>query len=131
MHIHHLCLAMEGVCESLLASEPPPPPARRPLLTVAIFLSGRIPRGRGQSPDPVIPTPGIPGEVLSSLLDASAEQLNAAAVAHPQQWFRHFAFGVLDRDQTLKFIRIHNRHHLRIIDDILKSADERDREDGA
>ena len=130
MHIHHLCLAMEGVCESLLASEPPTPPVRRSLLTAAVFLSGRIPRGRAQSPDPVIPTPGISGEALSSMLDSSAAQLNAAAVAHPQQWFRHFAFGVLDRDQTLKFIRIHNRHHLRIIDDILKSAEDRNRKEG-
>jgi hypothetical protein len=31
---------------------------------------------------------------------------------------RHFAFGVLRRDKALRFMEIHNRHHLRIISDI-------------
>ncbi|MBT8479077.1 MAG: hypothetical protein KJO06_09175, partial [Gemmatimonadetes bacterium] len=55
MHIHHCCLATIGVCESLVASEPPLPRSRFSLVTSAIFLTGRIPRGRGQSPEQVIP----------------------------------------------------------------------------
>jgi hypothetical protein len=125
MHIQHCCLAMTGVCDALLASEPPPPRARRSLLTAAVFTTGRIPRGRAQSPDQVIPTPGISREELDARLDASAERLSAAADADSRKWFRHFAFGAMDRDRTLRFIQIHNRHHLRIIADILKAADDR------
>lgn len=123
MHIQHCCLAMTGVCEALLASEPPPPRTRKSVMTEAIFLVGRIPRGRGQSPDQVLPEPGVSRESLNAMLDASAEGLRAVSATDPQKWFRHFAFGAMDRDRTLKFIRIHNRHHLRIIGDILKSID--------
>jgi hypothetical protein len=130
MHIHHLCLAMDGVCDLLLASEPPPPRVGTSILTTAVLLIGRIPRGRAESPDQVIPTPGISTESLRSMLDDSTERLSAIAVADPGQWFRHFAFGVLNRDRTLKFLRIHNRHHLRIIADILEASDETEGSDG-
>ena len=37
-------------------------------------------------------------------------------------WWKHFAFGAMKRDDALKFIRIHNNHHLKIISDILAKA---------
>jgi hypothetical protein len=59
-----------------------------------------------------------PAELLT-LLDQSERILTEAHDLDPKAWFRHFALGVLDRDKTLRFIRIHNRHHLRIISDIV------------
>ncbi|MCL7967398.1 MAG: DinB family protein [marine benthic group bacterium] len=125
MHVHHCCLATTAVCESLLASEPPTPRAPRSVLTAAVFLFGRIPRGRGKSPEQAMPEAGVSREDLDAMLDASAEGLRAVAATDPRKWFRHFSFGVMDRDRTLKFVRIHNRHHLRIIADIIKSTDGR------
>jgi len=86
-----------------------------------VFASGRIPRGRAKSPDPAVPSEGVTEDELRVLLDESGRQLEAARAAPPDAWFRHFAFGVLDRDRTLKFIRIHNRHHLRIVQDTLRA----------
>ena len=119
MHVHHCCLAMIGVCDSLLASEPPPPHTGFSLVTSAIFLTGRIPRGRGKSPAQVLPREGIEPEELADLLDQSEQRIELVAAAPPDQWFRHFAFGVMDRDRTLRFLQIHNQHHLRIVQDIL------------
>jgi hypothetical protein len=58
---------------------------------------------------------------LEELLRESERRIEAARQISPNHWFRHFAFGVLDRDRTLKFIGIHNRHHARIVQDILRA----------
>ena len=121
MHVQHVSLAMVAVCRSLVASEPPVPRSRFNFVRSIVFASGRIPRGRAKSPDPAVPSEGVSEEELRALLDESERQLEAARVAPPDAWFRHFAFGVLDRDRTLKFIGIHNRHHLRIVQDILRA----------
>ena len=112
---------MTAVCKSLVASEPPPPSSGFSLVTSAIFLTGRIPRGRGKSPDQAIPSGGVSREELESMLTESERWLEEARQVSEDHWYRHFAFGVLDRDRTLKFIGIHNRHHLRIVRDILRA----------
>lgn len=121
MHIQHCCLAMTVVCRSLVASAPPPPRARFNLVTSLVFLTGRVPRGRGKSPEPAIPREEVQVDELGPMLDESERWLEQARQASPDQWYRHFAFGVLDRDRTLKFIGIHNRHHARIVQDILRA----------
>jgi hypothetical protein len=121
MHVQHCCLATIGVCQSLVASEPPVPWASFSLVTSAIFLTGRIPRGRGKSPEQAIPREGIWTNELEGLLQEAERRIEEARQVSADHWFRHFAFGVLDRDRTLKFIGIHNRHHLRIIHDILRA----------
>jgi hypothetical protein len=110
---------MIGVCGLLIDSESPPPDSGFSMLTTLIFLSGRIPRGRAQAPEQVVPRPGISVDELLALLDESQQLLESACAARADAWFRHFRFGILNRDQTLKFIGIHNGHHTRIISDIL------------
>ncbi len=119
MHVHHCCLAMIRICQSLAASTPPTPRSRFSLVTTLVFSSGRIPRGRGRSPDAVLPRQDISPAELRTLLDQCERLLTEAPDLHPENWFRHFAFGVLDRDKALRLMHIHNRHHLRIVSDIV------------
>jgi hypothetical protein len=121
MHVQHCCLATIAVCDSLVASEPPVPRSGFSIVTSAIFLTGRIPRGRGKSPEQAVPRDEMWTNELEGLLLDAERRLEAARQASRDQWFRHFAFGVLDRDRTLKFIGIHNRHHARIVQDILRA----------
>ena len=78
-----------------------------------------MPRGRGRSPDVALPSQDISPAELYSLLDQSDQILTEVHDLDPKTWSRHPFFGVLDRDKTLRFIRIHNRHHLKIIADIV------------
>ena len=119
MHVHHCCLAMIGICQALIASTPPTPRAKLSLLRIVVFSSGRIPRGRGRAPDGVRPSRDVSLEELRTLLDESERMLTDARGVDRKCWFRHFVFGFLDRDKTLRFIHIHNRHHLKIISDIV------------
>ena len=123
MHIHHCGLAMIAMSRALMASDPPPPPSRFSLITTLVFLTGRIPRGRGEAPDAAWPQQNVTQEALVALLDESERACAAAKKSDRVSWFKHFAFGTLDRDKTLRLIAIHNRHHLRIISDIMAAGD--------
>ncbi len=123
MHVHHCCLTMTGVCRLLLESRSPAPSRGISILREAIFLTGRIPRGRAKSPVQVVPEEGLTTVRLLSLLDESERQIELARGATEETWFRHFALGVMNRDRTLRFLSIHNRHHTRIIADILAAAE--------
>ncbi|HKW14664.1 MAG TPA: DUF1569 domain-containing protein [Candidatus Krumholzibacteria bacterium] len=121
MHVQHCCLAMIGTCGVLTKSEPPPPPSRPPVIRVVVFTTGRIIRGRGQAPERALPQADISPAELTSLLEEAGRQVAAAGNLEPERWFKHFMFGVLKRDDALKFLRIHNRHHLRIVSDIVSA----------
>ncbi len=122
MHIHHCCLAMMRISQSLIASTPPPPRTRFSLRTTRILLTGRIPRGRGRSPEVVMPREDITTADLLTLLDEAERILTQVSHLDSRTWFRHFAFGVLKRDKAIRFMRIHNRHHLSIISDITAAS---------
>ncbi len=121
MHIHHCGLAMIEICQALAASTPPPPPSRLSLAAAFVFHSGRIPRGKGQAPAISVPEVALSTDELVSILDQSEKLVAEAGDLDPQNWFEHFAFGILKRDRALRLIRIHNNHHLRIIQDILSA----------
>jgi len=121
MHVHHCCLSMLGISRALVASTPPPPRSRPPWITSVILLTGRIPRGRAQAPRAVIPLAPTAQADLLELLNESGRQLDLVTRLDPQAWFKHFELGVLRRDRALRFIHVHNEHHVRIVSDILSA----------
>ena len=88
---------------------------------MVVFTTGRIIRGRARSPERVLPRTDISPAELNSLVEEAERQVAAAGNLEPGRWFKHFMFGVLKRDDALKFLRIHNRHHLRIVSDIVSA----------
>jgi hypothetical protein len=119
MHVHHCGLAMMNIGRGLAKSTSPVPPERRSVPRLIVFTLGRIPRGRARNSAASAPTPSIPPEELLSLLDQSAKAVEAAKNLGRDAWITHPIFGPLRRDDALKFVRIHNRHHLKIVSDIL------------
>ena len=87
-----------------------------------ILATGRIPRGRAKAPEIAMPQEGIAGDELGGWFDNAVTWVERAAELPADRWFRHFALGVLDRDRALRFVEIHNRHHLQIISDIERAA---------
>lgn len=120
-HVHHCCLTMIGVVRTLEKSTQPPPPPRKSVPRSVVFITGHIPRGRARSPEHVLPQQALAPEKLLSLIDESVREIGRARSFDRGTWMRHPIFGPLHRDDALKFVRIHNRHHVRIVRDILKT----------
>jgi len=122
MHVHHCILSMTNICDLLLASDPAKARGRPTSIGSILLFLGRIPRGRAQTPRVAAPSPDVPADELLACLDQVEARLRSVQELPRAAWFRHFAFGVLDRDRALRFIRIHNDHHLRIVADIVKAG---------
>lgn len=122
-HLHHCCLVMIGVCKLLKKITRPAPPVKWSLIKSLVFFTKFIPRGRARAPEVTIPRAEISQSELEDLLDHATNILREALEVDQQSWFNHPIFGVLKRDQSIEFLRIHNLHHLKIIRAILKVDD--------
>lgn len=123
MHVHHCALSMIGTARQVARSTPPPPRRRRSLLATVLLRIGRIPRGRANAIDAIRPRENVDGVELRAQLDECERLLADLEQSDSRAWFEHFVFGVLPRDQAVRFLRIHNDHHLRIIADILAASE--------
>jgi len=119
MHIQHCALAMSGILSSLLGCEGPPPERSPNLVGRGVLMTGRIPRGAAQAPAVALPKRDVGQAELIEELARCERLLSSAPEMAENAWFRHFGLGVLRRDQALRFLAVHNDHHLRIIRDIL------------
>lgn len=120
--IAHCCLVVESVARALQDSVPPAPRAKLTAVRLGVFWTGRIPRGRAKAPRRAHPEPGHSTQELNSRLGEAERNMQAIRSLAPDAWFRHFVFDVLKRDQSLRFLRIHTDHHLRIIAEISRDS---------
>jgi hypothetical protein len=120
-HFDHLVKVCEGTL-TLLVDETSPALPGINLLGRVILGIGRIPRGRARSPKSVIGTPAT-AEQLHASLDRLATLVDRyASSPHPRASVarvRHPRFGGLNDAQTLRFLGVHNDHHLRIANEVL------------
>jgi len=118
-HIDHSLQVINTVCKVLIDSDPKAYKSSFNFVKSAIFIMNFIPRGNGKAPQSVTPQ----GEILEKNLypqlekakKLSMETLHLTRNSH----FAHPYFGMLNLRMTKKFLRIHTRHHLKIIRDII------------
>ena len=122
MQLHHALGATERIALVTAESEPGAETQKFNLARSVVLLSGRIPRGRGKAPKESLPPEAPTEEELRRLVEGARAAWTKLEAADPACWWKHFMFGVLRRDQVQRFIGIHNRHHLLIIEDILRAS---------
>lgn len=112
MQIEHCLLGTMGICSALVNSKPYTGKIKKGFWRRLIFLTGIIPRGRAKSPKAVIPTDQATESGLRELLAEAGLSAQKAAESDCDCWWKHFSFGVMKRDEALKFVEIHNKHYL-------------------
>ena len=130
-HLAHLALANELVARNItslvrgsgpLVVEAGEPPAE----ALAILASGRIPRGRSQSPRIVRPPEAVQRAYLIEWLAGNRREFlqhagNADAVARAHKKVPHQVLGPLTASQWVRFAAMHTGHHLEIVRELLAS----------
>jgi len=123
MQIEHCLIATSRICDSVTESEPSVGKVKKSITRRLIFLTGTIPRGRGKAPERSYPSTETNEFKLLEMLSAAHSAVEKAAEVNQNCWWEHMYFGVMKRDDALRFIEIHNKHHLKIIADILASPE--------
>lgn len=88
-----------------------------------LFLSiaKKFPRGKAKAPRIVRPEGDINQETLALSISKVRENLIDWKNLDKNANFPHPFFGILNKKETENFLVLHTKHHLMIIDDILKS----------
>lgn len=123
-HLDHIVKVSASIVNRLLQMDAPPTKGVSALGRI-ILAVGRIPRGRGNAPERLrgarLSAADLHASVakleekLGLLSDVHLAEKRGPIVPHPR-------FGGLRPAQALRFAAVHNDHHLRIIEDILKRA---------
>ena len=120
-HIEHSLLTINMIIEALKKSDPISYQWKFSFIKTLVFTLNKIPRGRAKAPGIVQPKNTFTVETLKKHLDQTKEKLGEFATLQPNNYFEHPFFGKLKLKPTIKFLKIHTRHHLAIINDIIKS----------
>lgn len=118
-HIDHSLKVVNSICETLAKSDPEKYMADENKSRDYVLGKGEIKRGVAESPPHVVPPPIIEPDELIAQLEKAKKNIVLLKQLHPQSYFRHHVLGTFSRDEAKKFITIHSKHHLNIINDIL------------
>ena len=84
-------------------------------------IAKKIPRGKARAPKIVRPEGDINQETLAVSVSKVRENLIGWKNLNKNANFPHPFFGVLNKKETENFLVLHTKHHLMIIQDILKT----------
>ncbi|WP_396148246.1 DUF1569 domain-containing protein [Flavobacterium sp.] len=118
--IDHCLLVINGIIGQIEISDPLKYQPKWTFPKFMVFTTGKIPRGKAKAPKVVIPTQVATQEELISKLAAAKNNVLKLDSFSENQFFNHPYFKDLNVKQTKKFLTIHTKHHLKIIQDILK-----------
>lgn len=119
-HLDHMLKTINVICASLEASNPDEYQSNFNFTRAVIYVWGDFPRGVAKSPRVVRPPDVILTEDLYRQLEMAKENLKAIQTLDANAHFEHPYFSILDKKQSIRFLKIHTRHHLKIVRDIVK-----------
>jgi hypothetical protein len=121
-HIAHTLLANNRIITGMGKSNAADYKGKFRFKKMIVFATGKIPRGRGKgkAPDTVIPASDFTADSLQQYVDTALEKIRELDGLQPNNFIEHPVFGNLNLKNTKRFLEIHARHHLSIIDDVIR-----------
>lgn len=120
-HVEHTLLTINSIIDRLKNSDPNDYKWKFNFPKILVFTINKIPRGRAQSPVSVQPRNNFTIETLKNHLDITKRKLAELQILKPTNYIEHPVFGKLKLKHTIKFLEIHTKHHIDIINDIIKT----------
>nr|WP_299487057.1 DUF1569 domain-containing protein [uncultured Allomuricauda sp.] len=119
-HLDHMLKTINVICKSLEVSNPEEYRSNFNFTRAVIYTLGDFPRGVAKSPRVVRPPDVIATEDLYRQLEMAKENLKAIQRLDAKAHFEHPYFDVLNKKQSIRFLKIHTGHHLKIVRDIVR-----------
>jgi len=119
-HLDHLLKTINQLTNELENSNPAKFTSSFSMQKAFVFTMGRIPRGVAKTPENLRPPDVILTDNLYAQLANAREKVAKISNLNENAFFGHPVFKNINRDQTIRFLEIHTKHHLKIIKDILR-----------
>ena len=119
-HLAHVLLVLQGILEALKKSDPAEYQWTFNWRRTVILTLQKIPRGKARAPKSAHPKTEITDEGLRDQLAAVNQALQGVVELTKHHFFVHPFFEKLNKPTTLLFLRIHTKHHLKIVQAIMQ-----------
>jgi hypothetical protein len=119
-HIEHTLKVLINITQAIKNSDPAAFKSNFNFVRTIIFITKKIPRGKGKAPKSVQPTSTISVSSLQDSFAIARKSITELYNLDKNKHFLHPYFGNVKLSGTIKFLAIHTNHHLKIIHDIAK-----------
>ncbi|WP_310380048.1 DUF1569 domain-containing protein [Flavobacterium sp.] len=119
-HIDHTLRVLSLVIETLKNTKPTDAKRKFNILKQLVFITGIIPRGKAKAPKSVQSFEEITLETLKLQFKETRFLVSLLNHLNVNSSFIHPYFGVLNLKETEKFLYLHTKHHIKIINDIIQ-----------
>ena len=116
--IDHSLLVINNVVDRLKESNPASYKWRFKWIRIYIKITNKIPRGKVRVPKSVNPMDIATIEELQTKLDLARKNITDISTLPTNSYFTHPFFGDLKLKSAIWFLKLHTKHHLKIIMDI-------------
>jgi hypothetical protein len=120
--LDHSLLVINGIIAQLVKSNPKDYQWRPNWKRIYIKLRNNIPRGKAKAPKQVRPAETITIETLQDKLRLAQNGLKMLESLPKNSFFTHPYFGDLNLKAAIWFLKLHTRHHLKIVNDIINKG---------
>ena len=117
--IEHVLIAMSGMALALRKEHISETQKADNQLKIEVLNSGSFPRGVIQAPEISRPREFVDQDDLKRLILKTSNRVSGLLDLSERSTIDHPILGQMSRDETIRFMVIHNDHHLSIIADIL------------
>lgn len=118
--IDHCLLVINGVISQLEISNPEEYHPQWNFNKFFVLTTRKIPRGKIRAPKVVTPVDVATLEDLKAKIEIAKSNISKLNNLPKNAFFKHPFLGDLNLKKAEKFLAIHTKHHLKIIQEILK-----------
>ncbi len=119
-HIQHSLLVALQIIQAVERSNPENYRWKFNLNKTLIYILNKIPRGKARAPESVVPKETMDAEKMKKNFELLRSRLDVFNTLHFNNYFKHPYFGDLNVRSTIKMLKLHTKHHIGIINDIIK-----------
>ena len=119
-HIQHSLLVCLQIISTVEKSNPADYKSKFNIKKFVVYTLNKIPRGNAKAPESVIPKKAVIAQDLNKDFQMLKARLPVLNTLQPNNYFKHPYFGLLNLKATIKMLKLHTKHHINIINDIIK-----------
>ena len=119
-HLDHSLKVINSVCATLRISNANDYRKEFNGFRILTFALGFFPRGKAKSPKRVLPPSIIKKKDIENQLEEAIKNIASIKELQENQYFTHPIFKQLNKKQTVRFLKLHTNHHLKIVKDIFE-----------
>jgi hypothetical protein len=119
-HVQHSLIVVSQIINAIEKSNPAEYQYKFSMRKFIVYTLNKIPRGKAKAPEVALPKEKMNADEMKKSFELLKTRLAVLDTLQPNNYFRHPYFGNLNLKATIKMLKLHTKHHLNIINDILK-----------